>query len=127
MTPAQTILIADRQVDVLNILKTELAESAYALLHARNGEEAIIAFEYSNSKIELAIIDLDLPYFAGWKLIGRLRQYQGQPVKIIATTSIYSKPVLETIKECGVADAVVRKPIPHEEWRTTLETVMAGS
>jgi CheY-like chemotaxis protein len=65
---------------------------------------------------------LGLPYFGGWNLIGRLRIQEGKPIKIIATTSIYSKPVLEKTKECGVAEAVVRKPIPHEEWRTALET-----
>jgi CheY-like chemotaxis protein len=126
MTPALTILIADYHEDVLNILKEQLATTNYILLHARSGEEAIALLERLKSKIELAIIDLELPEQGGWDLIGRLTLHDRKPVKIIATTSIYPEPVLEKMKEIGV-DAVVRKPIPNEEWRTTLEIVMAGT
>jgi CheY-like chemotaxis protein len=66
MTPALTILIADHHEDVLNVLKEQLATTNYALLHARNGEEAIALLERLKSKIELAIIDLELPDFSGW-------------------------------------------------------------
>jgi CheY-like chemotaxis protein len=126
MTPALTILIADHHEDVLNILREQLAATNYILLHARSGEEAIALLERLKSKIELAIIDLELPEQSGWDLISRLTLHDRKPVKIIATTSIYPEPVLEKMKEIGV-DAVVRKPIPNEEWRTTLEIVMAGT
>jgi CheY-like chemotaxis protein len=124
MTPAQTILIADRHEDLLNVLKEELAETNYALLHATNGEEAIAFLEQLKSRIELAIIDLDMPDSGGWNLIGRLTLHERKPVKIIATTSVRSKSIWRKIKELGV-DAVVRKPAPSEGWRTTLERVMA--
>jgi len=124
MTPALTILIADHHEDVLNILEEQLAKTDYALLHARNGAEAIALLERLKSNIEVAIVNLELPDFSGWDLIGRLTLHDRKPLKIIATTSIHPQPVLEKIKEMGV-DAVVRKPIPSEEWRTTLETVMA--
>lgn len=126
MTPAITILIADHHEDVLNILKEQLGETDYALLHARNGAEAIALLERLKSQIELAIIDLELPDFGGWDLIGRLTHHKRKPIKIIATSSIHTQAVLEKIKEMGV-DAVVRKPIPSEDWRTTLETVIAGT
>jgi CheY-like chemotaxis protein len=124
MTPAQTILIADRQEDLLNVLKEELAATNYALLHAINGEEAVAFLEQLKSRIELAIIDLELPDFGGWDLIGQLTLHDRKPLKIIATTSIRSKALLKKIKALGV-DAVVQKPAAHEDWRTTLETVLA--
>ena len=122
MTPALTILIADRHEDVANIVKEQLAD--YILLHARSGKEAIAFLDRLKSKIELAIIDLEVPDIGGWDLIGHLTLHERKPIKIIATTAIYSKPVLEKMKAIGV-DAVVRKAIPHEEWRTTLEEVLA--
>jgi CheY-like chemotaxis protein len=124
MTPALTILIADPHEDVLNILTEQLSETDYALLHARNGEEAIALLERLRSKIELAIIDLELPDLSGWDLIGRLTIHDRKPIKIIATTSIYPELVLEKMIQMGV-DAVVRKPMPHETWRITLERVLA--
>ena len=75
---------------------------------------------------QLAIIDLELPEQSGWDLISRLTLHDRKPVKIIATTSVYAEPILEKMKAIGI-DAVVRKPMPNEEWRTTLEIVMAGT
>jgi len=126
LTPTLTILIADHHEDVLNILEKQLATTNYALLHARNGAKAIALLERLKSKIELAIIDLELPDFSGFDLIGRLTLHDRKPLKIIATTSIHPQPVLEKIREMGV-DAVVKKPISTEEWRRTLETVIEGT
>jgi CheY-like chemotaxis protein len=120
----QIILIVDRHEYVLNSLKAQPATTNYALLHARSGQEAIALLERLKSKMELAIIDLDLPDSSGWDLIGRLTLHERKPLKIIAITSVYTQPILEKVKELGV-DVVLRKPIPHEEWRTTLETVFA--
>jgi CheY-like chemotaxis protein len=124
MTPVLTILIADHNEDVLNILQEQLSATNYALLYAQNGEEAIAFLDRLKSKIELVIIDLELPNLSAWDLIGRLTIHDRRPIKIVATTSIYPQPVLEKMKEMGV-DAVVRKPMPHDEWRTTLEKVLA--
>jgi CheY-like chemotaxis protein len=124
MTPAQTILIADRHEDVPNTLEEILTATNYALLHAKSGDEAIAFLEQLKSRIELAIIDLELPDFGGWDLIGRLTVHERKPVKIIATTASNSKALVEKMKELGV-DAVVRKPMPHEDWRATLETALA--
>ena len=118
------VLVVDREDDVLRILRTALQSSDYAVLHASSEQEAIAFLERLRSKIELAVIDLELPDFSGWDLIGRLTLHDRKPVKIIATTSIYPESVLEKIKEIGV-DAIVRKPIPYDDWRTTLEVVMA--
>jgi CheY-like chemotaxis protein len=105
MTPALTILIADRHEEAPNILKEQLAATNYALLHAKNGEEAIAYLDLLKSKIDLAIIDP--PDFSN--LIGRLTLHDRKPIKIVTTTSIYSQEVLEEIKDLRV-DAVVRKP-----------------
>jgi CheY-like chemotaxis protein len=124
MTPALPILFADHREEVFNILKEQLETTNYIVLHARSGEEAIALLERLKSKIVLAIIDLDLPGQSGWDLIGRLTLHDRKPLKIVATTSVYSKPALDKMKELGV-NAVVRKPIRNEEWRTTVEAVMA--
>jgi CheY-like chemotaxis protein len=83
MTPALTILIADRHEDVVNIVKEQLAD--YILLHATSGKEAIAFLDRLKSKIELAIIDLEVPDIGGWDLIGHLTLHKRKPTKIIAT------------------------------------------
>ena len=115
ITSALTVMIADPDEDLLNILKEQLVEN-YALLHATNREEAIASLERLRSKIELAIIDS--PDFSGWDLIGRLTIRDSQRIKIVAATSIDSNKVVETTNECGV-DAVVRNPISDDESHNT--------
>ena len=129
MRNQQFILVADRSDGFVDTLKAELAATNLALLHAKNGEEAVYLLELLESEIELAIIELELPLFSGLGLIWRLiRRKQPKPLKIIATTStaVLNGPLLEdVVTELGV-DAVVRKPIPPRKWRKTIEAVLAG-
>ena len=123
------ILVADRSDGFVDSLKAALAATNYPLLHAKNGEEAVYLLELLTSEIKLAIIELDLPLLSGLDLIWRLvKQKQPKPLRIIATSSsgVLNGPLLENVvKELGV-DAVVRKPIPPQNWRKTVEAVLAA-
>ena len=125
----QFILVADRSDGFVDSLKEALAATNYPLLHAKNGEEALYLLELLKSEIRLAIIELDLPLMSGLDLIWNLvKRKQSKHLKIIATTStaVLNGPLLEdVVKELGV-DAVVRKPIPPQKWRKTVEAVLAG-
>jgi CheY-like chemotaxis protein len=127
MTPAQAILIVDRHGGVYQTLEEQLAATNYALLHARDGEEAIALLERLKSNVELAIVAVEFPDLGGWDLIGVLAHHDQRPGKIIATvSSIYANEVLaDQMKALGV-DVVVRKPMPDGEWRTTVEKLLAG-
>src|ERR1022692_3922088 len=116
MKPAETILIVDRHGDVFRILEEQLAATNYALLHARNEEDAMALLERLKSKVELVIVDVEFPDLGGWDLIGRLAHHDQRPAKIIATmSSSYANKVLEDQMKGLGADMVVLKPIPHEE------------
>jgi CheY-like chemotaxis protein len=119
------ILVADTSDAILGILREELATTNYALLHAKDGLEAIRYLELLKSEIDLAIIHLELPVVNGPNVIGRLaKRKQSTPVKIIATTSASDDPVLEQI--VSRVDAVVQTPIPAQEWRKLLAAVLVG-
>lgn len=96
-SPILTILIADHNEDVLNILKEQLLATNYALLYAQNGEEAIAFLDRVKSKVALAIIDLELPDLSGWDLIGRLtihdRKLQDCAIRSNGGVRRLSKPV----------------------------------
>jgi len=119
---AQIVLVAAKE-DLLDNLKDALAGTQIALLHAETQQQAIALLESLKSEIALAIIELELS--GGFDLIGQLTRPPRKPVKIIATTSIYSKPFLEKVKELGV-DAVVPEEILPKAWRETVETVLAN-
>ena len=124
--------MADSSEGLLDILRKELATTDYALLHAKDGQEAIECIELLESEIDLAIIELELPVVSGLDVIWQLvRRKQPKPTRIIATTSITAAravdvPLLkQVVKELGV-DAVVQTPMPVQDWRKTIEAVLSG-
>jgi CheY-like chemotaxis protein len=120
------ILVADTSDAFLDILKSELATTSFALLHAKNGQEAIDYLELLKSEIDLAIIELELPVVSGLDVIWRLlRQEQPKPTKIIATSAVDAPLLKQVVQELGVA-AVVQTPIPAQSWRKVLEGVLSG-
>jgi DNA-binding NarL/FixJ family response regulator len=121
------ILVADTRDDFLAHLREQLAATQYALLHAKDGQEALDYLELLKSEIALAIIQLDLPGVSGLDVIWQVaRRRQPRPTKIIAT-SRGNAPLLEhVVKELGVA-VVVRDPTPVETWPKIIEAVMNGS
>jgi hypothetical protein len=58
---ALTILIADHHEDLLDILKRTTGSDNYALLHAKDEEEASVLLDWLNSKIERATSDPQMP------------------------------------------------------------------
>jgi CheY-like chemotaxis protein len=118
------ILVADTSDAFLDFLKSELATTDFALLHAKTGQEAIDYLELLRSEIDLAIIALELPVVSGLDVILRLlRQEQPKPTKIIATTAVDVPLLKHVVQELGVA-AVVQTPIQWQGWRKTLEAVL---
>jgi CheY-like chemotaxis protein len=120
------ILVADTSDAFLDILKSELATTSFALLHAKDGQEAIDYLELLKSEIDLAIIALELPVVSGLDVIWRLlRQEQPKPTKIIATSAVDVPLLKQVVQELGVA-AVIQTPIPAQSWRKVLEGVLSG-
>jgi CheY-like chemotaxis protein len=120
------ILLADTNDAFADFLRDELTTTTYALLHAKDGHEAIIYLELLKSEIDLAVIEMELPVVSGLYLIWRLvRQKKPKPPKVIATTSVDVPKLNQVVKELG-ASVVVRVPIPAHDWRKTIETVLGA-
>jgi len=120
------ILIADRDEEIPNSIKKELATTDFDLLHAKDGKEALSLVDSHAPYIAAAVIELELPVVNGLDLIGRLGR-EPRPKKIIATTVHEYKPLLELAKHMG-ADEIIRKPVPNETWiETVRELLQAGT
>jgi len=120
---APIILIADRNDDVLNYFRKEIATTDCALVHAKDGEEVLAILGSQAPHIAAAVIELELPVVNGVDLIGRLTSLEPKPKKIIATTFLEYEPLLELAKYMG-ADEIVRKPVPEEKWVETVRQVL---
>ncbi len=72
------ILIADDEYDIRNLIKLSLEESGYKVLVAENGKEAWELF--SNSHLDLIILDIMMPIIDGFSLIRKIRERSTVPV-----------------------------------------------
>ena len=129
MTASPIILIADRHDDMLSHLRWDGAGANCALVHAKDGKEALAIVSSQAQHITAAVIELELPLVNGLDLIGRLTSLMPKSKRIIATTSSEYEPLLEMAKHMG-ADAIVQKPA-RKNWieevrRLLLEYVEHG-
>jgi len=72
------ILIADDEVEILNILKRYLEREGYTVVTASNGEEAIIKF--NEHDFQLVILDIMMPRLDGIEVCKRLRDKTNVPI-----------------------------------------------
>ena len=76
-----TILIAEDDVDIINILKLYLESSGYRVLTAPNGEEAYRLIK--SEPVDLAIFDVMMPKLDGFTLTKYVRQIKNIPILIL--------------------------------------------
>jgi DNA-binding response OmpR family regulator len=75
------ILVADDEIDILNLLKISLEENGYEVITAQNGKEAYDKFV--SEKIDLAILDVMMPLLDGFNLLRKIRENSTIPVILL--------------------------------------------
>lgn len=100
-----TILIAEDDNDIVELLRLYLESSSYQVLIAHDGEEAYDIFKSHN--VDLAIVDIMMPRLDGYGLTKLIRQDSNIPIIILsAKTSDMDKVLGLNIG----ADDYVTKP-----------------
>ena len=78
----QTILIAEDDADIIELLSLYLSGEGYHILSAENGRQALELMR--TEKISLAIVDIMLPEINGYDLIRKIRETQNFPIIILS-------------------------------------------
>ncbi len=116
--PAHTILLAEDDQDLRDVMQELLETDGYDVIPARTGRQAL---EYlsvdSQSPPDLVILDLMMPLVTGWQV---LRTIQHDPnlarlPVIVLTATLQDRPT-------GVA-AFLRKPLQVEVLLKTLHSL----
>lgn len=100
-----TILIADDEPEIRDLLKLYLEKDGYRVLEAGDGREAFSVFK--NNDIDLAVIDIMMPQMDGFALIKELRNISNIPIIILSSKSSDADKILGL--ELG-ADDYIAKP-----------------
>jgi len=116
---AATILVADDDPSILDMLRTRLGAAGYRVLTAADGTDAI---DLARRELpRLVVLDVMMPTMSGWEVARELRADPAtQPVKIIMLTAI-GPGMNEMTSPLYGADAYLDKPFEF----TALEAEIA--
>lgn len=73
-----SILIAEDELDIQNLIKLTLSEAGYTVFAANDGLEALAVFNQHH--IDLAILDVMMPKLDGFNLLRKMRETSHIPV-----------------------------------------------
>jgi DNA-binding response OmpR family regulator len=100
-----TILIAEDEENIIEILTMYLENSGYAVISAINGKMALDMVQ--DRKVDLAIVDVMMPVMNGFELIRRIRERSTLPIIILSAKREDSDKILGL----GIgADDYIAKP-----------------
>jgi CheY-like chemotaxis protein len=120
----ETILLAEDEVDVRELIRSLLEEAGYSVIEARDGEEAVEAFKAHADEIDLLILDVIMPRMNGKQAFDNIRHLKkdmrtifmsGYNEEIIHKKGILktgltlmSKPILPTLLLSKVREVLDR-------------------
>ena len=77
----QTILLAEDEKTILNILKNYFETEGFLVFTAQNGQDAIDIFK--DEKIDLVILDVMMPKLSGFEVAKMIRASSNVPIIIM--------------------------------------------
>ena len=117
------VLIVDDLEDNLDLLEYVLEDHSVQLIRAMSGPEAIAVAE--KQKLDLVILDVNMPGMDGFEAAGRLRKTTyGAAVPIIFLTA-YRTSDQDLVQGLGAgANDYVTKPFAHDDLLARVETML---
>jgi DNA-binding response OmpR family regulator len=125
MGDRKRILVADDDLDLLELLKMDLAFQGYEVLTAADGREALAAAQ--RDSVDLILLDVMMPYIDGYHVAYELSSKLGaNSPKIVIMTS------RDTAREKGIAmmsgaASILQKPFSMSDLHKHLEELLAKS
>lgn len=87
-----TILIADDEKEIRDLLRLYLENEKYNVVEAKDGKEALDMFH--RQKIDLCLLDIMMPIMDGYRVLQELRKESNIPVMILSAKDADSEKIL---------------------------------
>jgi len=109
----ETILVADDEAVLRNLLKETLASKGYRILTAKNGKEAVDIFRLNRDAIDLLVVDLVMPEMSGEEVVDVVRRIRPE-MKILVITG-YSQESEEQDALRARVQGFLQKPFDPDD------------
>ncbi|MCM1283347.1 MAG: response regulator transcription factor [Muribaculaceae bacterium] len=87
-----TILIADDEAEIRNLLRLYLENEGYTVIEAENGRRVLELLK--ESKVDLCILDIMMPGMDGFHVLQEMRKTSNIPVMILSAKDADSEKIL---------------------------------
>ena len=105
-----TVLVADDEPDIREVLRLYLENAGYHVMEVRDGEEALRVLE--SEPVDLCLLDIMMPGLSGYEVLGRLRRERPTPVVLISAKGQDAEKVIGL--DLGADDYLVKPFNPLE-------------
>src|SRR4051812_34687909 len=121
----KTILVADDESHILNVVSLKLRNAGYNVLTARDGQEALdIAL---SERPDLLLTDYHMPHLSGLELCRRLKQELSDcPIPAIMLTARGYHLEPQDTEQSGILQ-MISKPFSPRNLLAAVEQVLEGS
>jgi PAS domain S-box-containing protein len=119
-----TVLVADDDPAVLEVVADYLTHTGYRVLTARSGEEALAVFARNPQAVDLVLLDLGMPGMGGRKCLRQLLRLRPAPRVLVASGYSPAEHADATVEE-GAA-GFVGKPYRLRELGARIREALAN-
>lgn len=118
-----TVLIADDEVFNIKLLQAILSEHVIDIKMAQDGAEALKILE--NQKVDIALLDIKMPYHTGWQIVNMIRNGDGpnKNTPMIALTATIAEEAHIKGVRAGF-NKLMRKPFSELELLQNIRTLL---
>ena len=118
------ILVVDDEAINLQVLDNQLTMKGYAVIKARNGEEALNIIFNENQPVDLIILDIMMPIISGFDVCKKVREkYSATEIPILMLTAKDDPKDIDSALKCGAND-FISKPFEKNELIVRVETLI---
>jgi two-component system cell cycle sensor histidine kinase/response regulator CckA len=116
------ILLVDDDIQFLSVGQELLEYLGFQALTASHASEALNIFLRRQQKIDLVIVDFNLPHIDGYQLLHQLQSIVPQ-VKVIMASGFFGQKDLDKFRQAGVA-GMIQKPFRAGQLQMEISKVL---
>ncbi len=120
----ETILVAEDEEVIRELLTEMLSDEGYHVLVAENGKEALDIYSEKGSGVDLVILDMIMPEVNGIEAFRRLKQLDHQ-VKVLLSSGYTQESEAQSILNEG-ALGFIQKPYAVNELLSKIRSILDG-
>jgi DNA-binding response OmpR family regulator len=121
---ARTVLIVDDEADVRMLVRLNLEARGFTVIQAEGGQQALDILLNSGPKIDVVLLDLNMPGMDGVEVLQQLRELEKPPpTAVVMFTAAELEDFRERVLPLGVR-YWIKKPYEANELAATVERAL---